>query len=329
MKGTYGNLKLISGTSHPDLSNRIASSLGIPLIDLALGKFPDGEIHTVVKENVRGDDVFVLQSLHSRGPHSMIEEVEFLVDCLRDSAGRITGVIPWLGYSKQDRRTIPRESRSLKVIAKRLSQCGLNRVLLFDLHNSATAGFFDIPTDHVYLMRLLIERFKAMNIDGQVVIGSPDVGSSKRADAVSSLTGISDICLVRKITNHQTKTVDISKSQVLGDVKGKIVCFFDDLLQSSTTLTIAAEIVKDKGAEQVICFAVHPDFTPVVGDKSSAFDRINNSAIDRVIVVDTIPHDRNNGWSDKIEVIDPSSFIATCISSLHNDEPLSPHFLTY
>lgn len=325
----YGEIKLLTGNSHPSLTEKIADYLDLNLTVTNLSNFADGEIGAIVKENVRGDDVFLIQSLHNHTGYRVMIETELLADCVRDSARRITGVFPWIGFSKQDRRTQPREARSFKVIAKRLSICGLSRVLLFDLHNSTTADFFDIPSDHVYLMRLLIEEFKRRDLNN-VIIGSPDIGSAKRAEAVSRLVGITTApCIVSKYHDPDTKKIVKEKCHVYGDVQGKTVWFFDDMIQSFGSLAIAVELVMEAGAKEVIAAAVHPDFTLATETDPSAFERINSSPIKEVIVVDTIPHDHKLGWSDKITVLDPTKFIGECIKRLHHDEPLSPLFLKY
>lgn len=323
----YGDIKILTGSSHSQLVERIAKSLGAEIIKVDIGVFPNQELKAQVQENVRGHDVFLIQSLHSHGSKRTIEETEFLADCVRDSARRVTGVFPWAGYSKQDRRTLPREARSFKVVAKRLSICGLTRALFCDLHNSAEIDFLDIPCDHVYLMRLIIELINSRPKEN-IVLGSPDLGSVKRIGLISDFTDIKEICVVTKSRVHETKKIDYEKSKLVGDdVKGKTVLFVDDLIQGGNTLANAAKLVKEAGASRVIAAAVHPDFTPSVNEKPSAFEVIEKSPLDEVIVVDTIPHDKQKGWSDKITVIDPAQFIATCISNLHRDKPLSPLFL--
>lgn len=326
MNNHHGPIKLLTGSSHTELALRIAQELSqlygeeIKLVETNLETFPNGEIKARVTQNVRGADLFFFQSLHCKGKISYSEETEFLIDCIKDSACRVTGIFPWIGYAKQDRKTKPRESRSFKVIARRLNQCGLDRVLLFDIHNSATEGFFDLPIDRVYLMRLLIEDFQKRNLEN-FAIGSPDEGSVKRASTISDLLKLnSDICVVTKYRDPETKKVDIRKSKVLGDVQGKTVFFFDDMIQSFSTLQIASQIVKEAGAKKIIAAAVHPDFT------AGAMKKIDNSVVDEVIVIDTIPIDKK-GLSSKISILDPAPYIANCIKRLHADESLSPLFL--
>ena len=322
----YGNIRLLAGTTHPALAERVAKEMGINLVKVENTIFPNGESLPRVDENVRGEDVFFISSLHART--NSIMETQQIIDCIGSSAGRITGIFPWAGWSKQDRRNKPRESRSFLIVAKTLSRCGLHRAVLFDLHNKATADFFDIPHDHVYLMRLLIEEFKNRN-PKNVVIGSPDISSGKRADAVSRLTGVEDICVVWKIHDPETKAVDETKSRILGDVEGKDVWFFDDMIQSFGTLEIAGQLVRKAGARKIIAAAVHPDFTPAYQDKPSAIERIARSEFDEVIVVDTIPKREGEVWPDKITLIDPAPFIAKCITLLHIDGQMSPLFLPY
>lgn len=328
MNNHHGDIKLLTGSSHPGLAQKIAQELSksygkkIELVKTELGKFPNGEIKARVTENVRGCDLFFIQSLHCKKDISFIEEAELLIDCVKDSVCRITGILPWIAYAKQDRKTQPREARSFKVIARRINQCGLNRVLLFDIHNSATEGFFKIPIDRVYLMKLLIEEFQRRNLEN-FIIGSPDEGSVKRASTINDLLKLeNDICVVTKYRNPETKEIIIEKSKVLGDVEGKTVFFFDDMIQSFSTLKIASAIVKKAGAKKIIAAAVHPDFT------EGTVERIDNSDIDEVIITNTIPLNYNR-LSPKITVIDPSSYIANCIKRLHADESLSPLFIDH
>jgi len=328
MENRYGELKLLTGTSHPELAKRVAAKLMVELVQVDISTFANGEIRAAIEENVRDCDLFFLQSLHSQLPVSMFEEVEFLTDCAKDSAGRISGILPWLGYCKQDRKTKPRESRSLKVVARRLSNCGLHRVMLFDLHNKATADFFDVPNDHVYLMRLLIEEFQSRRLK-DVVIGGPDFSSGKRVDAISRITGIEEDCLIKKIHDPVSKELDLNKSKVYGDIAGRDIWFFDDMIQSFGTLLQAGRIAKKAGAKKLVAAAVHPNFTPAYKGKPSALQLIEDSDFDEVIVVDTIPHEDRADWPKKITLIDPSAYIANCIKYLHEGKQLSPLFLSY
>jgi ribose-phosphate pyrophosphokinase len=329
MNNHHGPIKLLTGSSYPELAQRIADNLSklygekVELVKTDLGTFDGGEIKARVTESVRGCDVFFFQSLHSKGNISYIEETEFIIDCIKDSASRITGIFPWISYAKQDRKTKPRESRSFKVIARRLSQCGLDRIVLFDIHNSATEGFFSIPVDRIYLMKLLIEDFQKRNLKENFAIGSPDEGSVKRASTISDLLDLdSDICVVTKYRNPKTKEVDIKRSKVLGDVKGKTIFFFDDMIQKFTTLMVASGITKEAGAKKIISAAVHPDFTPITKEN------MDNSPIDEIVVVDTIPINEKD-LSDKVRILDPAPFISDSIRRLHADESLSPLFLSH
>jgi len=330
MNLSYDDIRLLSGSTHPNLAKRVAQELGIELVGLEERRFANGEMLPRVLENVRGHDVFFLSSLHAR--MDSILEAQLILECVKSSAGRITGIFPWIGHSKQDRRTKPREARSFMVVAKTLARSGLDRVMLFDLHNSTTSSFFgilDVPDDHTYLMRILIEEFKRRN-PTNVVIGSPDISSVKRADAVSTIIGIpEEICFVRKIHDRETKELNLQKSKVFGDVEGKDVWFFDDMIQSFGTLEIAGQLVRKAGAKKIIAAAVHPDFTPAYQGKPSAIERLERSEFDEVIVVDTIPPRDGEIWPDKITVLDSAPFIAKCITLLHNNGQLSPLFLQY
>lgn len=323
-----GGPRIITGIGYPALAEKVATLCDTELVQVNTNPFTNGELYSLVKDHVRGADVFLVDSLHTRGSASTIEQAEFTLDCIRHSAGRLSGVFPFLAYGKQDRRTQPRESHSAKVIARRLSTSGLHRAMLFDLHNSATAGFFDIPIDLVYLMRLLIEEFQSRHLSN-VVIGGPDIGSGKRVYAVARILGISDVALVFKV-HKEDKSLDLSLSQVLGNVANREVWLFDDMIQGGKTITIAATLLKHHGAKRVTAAAVHPDFVPAVDDQPSTVERLTNcEALDEVIVVGTIPHPDKSSWPTKIKMLPPEQMIADCIKLLHQDESLSSMFLKY
>lgn len=323
MSINYGELKILATHSHLKLAKRVADKFipdGIRFIKPEVKKFPDSEIYVRIPENVRGSDLMIISSLHSRGEIDPLKELLFLVNAA-ESAYRRVVILPYCGYAKQDRRVQPREADSFKVIAKVLSNSGINRIVLFDLHNSTCRGFFQIETDHLYLMRLLIEEAQRRNFKN-LVIASPDINSGKRAEAVAKLMKIHNICIVYKYRDPITKKVDEKKSKPLGIVKGKNVIIFDDMVQGGSTLTVAAKTLKDEGAISVRAFAVHPDLT------EGAIEKLSSSLLDEIVMVDTIPYDTSN-WPKKIRLVDPSQYIADCIRKIHHNEPLSPLILNY
>jgi len=323
MSINYGDLKIMATFSHLELAKKIAEKFspdGIRLIIPEVKRFGDGEIYARITENVRGSDLFIISSLHSRARIDSLKELLFLVNAA-ESAHRRVAIIPFCGYAKQDRRVIPREAESFKVIAEILSNSGLNRIVLFDLHNSTCKSFFDVETDNLYLMRLLIEYAKSLRLKNVAVV-SPDVNSGKRAEAIALIMGINRICIIWKYRDPQTKQIDPKKSKLLGDVNRKNVLMFDDMIQGGGTLAIAAKILKAKGARTIRAFAVHPDLTP------GAIEKLEQSELDEIVMVDTIPHDTTN-WPKKIRLLDPSEFIADCIRKIHNNEPLSPLYINY
>lgn len=325
-------IKIISGTGHPDLAERICLKLfdhlqrKIELVPTILKQWPNGELYARVLESVRGCDVFVVQSMHCKLPYSTIEEVEFLIDCIRDSAGRITIIAPWIAYAKQDRKTTSRENGAFRVICKRLSISGTHRILLCDIHNSATSGFFDIPTDTVYIMRILIEELQNQIRElpnENHILCSPDLGSAKRIHAISQITKIRDVAIVQKIHKPDTKNkeIDLELSKILGDVTGKIVHVIDDMMQSFDTMVAALEIILKYKPKKIILYSVHPDFT------NNAIKNLENCCADKIIITDTIPI--KNKLPEKVTVIDPAPFLAKCIFNLHTDQSLSNLFLQY
>ncbi|MDD3284617.1 MAG: ribose-phosphate diphosphokinase [Patescibacteria group bacterium] len=324
------DLKIITGTGHPDLAIRICEQLSkitdrnIELVPTILKRWPNGELYARVKENVRGCDVFIVQSMHCQLPYSTIEEIEFLIDCIRDSARRITIIASWIGYAKQDRKTISRETRAFRVVCKRLSRSGADRVLLCDVHNSATAGLFDIPVDSVYIMRILIEEMQSEienSPNQKPILCSPDLGSAKRVQAISAITGISDVCVVQKIQKHDSKEIDIEKSKILGNVRNKDVHIFDDMIQSFKTMKIALDIIRKHNPKSITLHVVHPDFI------DGTINNLVGCCADKIIITDTIPVPNN--LSSKVQVLDPSLFLAKCIFKIHEDESLSEMFIQY
>ncbi|MBU1083406.1 ribose-phosphate diphosphokinase [Patescibacteria group bacterium] len=320
----HGRIKLITGTTHPELAKRVAKELGVRLVKTDIGFFDDGELFARVNGNVRESDLFFIGSLHAHHGANSILETGLLLDCISNSAERITGMFTWIGYAKQDRAK-PREALSFRVLAKIINTYGFDQIVFFDLHNLTSAGMFDVRNFHIYFMRLLIEEFNRRKLTN-VVIGSPDEGSTKRARTIALLTNQSEICIVSKAHDPETKEVDFSKSLMSSNSKGisgKNIWIWDDMIQSGRTIMAAVRIIKQAGANKITVAAVHPDFTP------GALELIADSPVDEVIVVDTIPHTNQAEWPSKITVIDPAPFIADCIKLIHTGGRLSPLFLQY
>lgn len=273
------NLMVFTGNANPELAAGVARKLGIPLGKAVVSKFSDGEIVVEINENVRGKDVFVLQSTCApTNDHLM--ELMLMVDALkRASAGRITAAIPYYGYARQDRR--PRSARvaiSAKVVANMLQDVGVERVLIMDLHSDQIQGFFDIPVDNIYASPILLGDLVGKKYDNLLVV-SPDVGGVVRARALAKRLD----CDLAIIDKRRPKANVSEVMNVIGEVEGRNCVIMDDMVDTAGTLTKAAEVLKDRGAKKVIAYCTHPVLS------GSAIERISSSPLDELVVVDTIP----------------------------------------
>ena len=273
------NLMVFTGNANPDLAAGVAKQLGISLGKALVSKFSDGEIVVEINENVRGKDVFVLQSTCApTNDHLM--EIMLMVDALkRASAGRITAAIPYFGYARQDRR--PRSARvaiSAKVVANMLQEAGVERVLIMDLHADQIQGFFDIPVDNIYASPILLSDLVAKNYDDLLVV-SPDVGGVVRARALAKRLD----CDLAIIDKRRPKANVSEVMNIIGEVEGRNCVIMDDMVDTAGTLVKAAEVLKDRGAKKVIAYCTHPVLS------GPAIERIAASTLDELVVVDTIP----------------------------------------
>lgn len=272
------NLMLFAGSSHPELSLQIASQLGIKLGNVNLGTFPDGEISLQILDSVRGKDVFVLQTV-ARRPSFYLMELLIMIDALkRASAKSIAPVIPYFGYSRQDRKDKPRVPITAKLVADLIEKAGATRVLTMDLHAGQIQGFFDVPVDNLHARPLLISAFKAHNI-GDLVVVAPDVGSIKLARSFSSELG-ADLAVVDK---RRLSATQVACSSLIGEVKEKNVLLVDDMCSTGDTLVLAAQICKIGGAKRILAAITHG---LLVGD---ALKKIDQSPIEVLLIADTMP----------------------------------------
>ncbi len=276
----FENLMIFTGNANPKLADAVARRLGIPLGRATVGRFSDGEIMVEILENVRGKDVFVLQSTCNPSNDNLMELL-VMVDALkRASAGRITAAIPYFGYARQDRR--PRSSRvpiTAKMVANMLSSVGSDRVMTMDLHSDQIQGFFDIPVDNIYGTPVLLEDMWKHKYENTVIV-SPDVGGVVRARAIAKRVDDADLVIIDK---RRPKPNESQVMNVIGDVKDRTCLIVDDLVDTANTLCEAARALKRQGAKKVVAYCVHP----VLSGK--AIERISNSALDELVVTDTIP----------------------------------------
>ncbi len=275
----HENLMVFTGTATPELAAGVAQQLGIPLGKAVVTRFSDGEIMVEINENVRGKDVFVLQSTCAPTNDNLME-IMLMVDALkRASAGRITAVLPYYGYARQDRR--PRSARvaiSAKVVANMLQDVGVERVLIMDLHADQIQGFFDIPVDNIYASPVLLEDLVKKNYEDLLVV-SPDVGGVVRARALAKKLG----CDLAIIDKRRPKANVSEVMHIIGEVEGRNCVIMDDMVDTAGTLTKAAEVLKERGAKKVVAYCTHPVLS------GPAIERIQKSTLDELVVTNTIP----------------------------------------
>ena len=312
------DIKLFAGNATPELAKRISERLYTSLGDATVGRFSDGEIQVQINENVRGSDVFIVQSTCSPTNDNLMELI-VMVDALRRaSAGRITAVIPYFGYARQDRRV--RSARvpiTAKVVADFLSSVGVDRVLTCDLHAEQIQGFFDVPVDIVFGSPVLLHDIqKKTDLENPIVV-SPDIGGVVRARAIAKLLNDSDMAIIDK---RRPKANVSQVMHIIGDVAGRDCILVDDMIDTGGTLCKAAEALKERGAKRVFAYATHPVFS------GSAVKNIANDALDEIVVTDTIPLSKDIKALGKVRVLTLSGMLAEAIRRISNEESISAMF---
>ena len=311
------DLKLFSGTANLALGQRIAEEVGRPLGKAKVRRFSDGEIFVEIEENVRGSDVYVVQSTCQPSNENLMELL-IMIDALkRASADRITAVIPYYGYARQDRKVAPRTPISSKLVADLLTAAGTSRVLAVDLHAGQIQGFFNIPFDHLYANPIFLDYLEKEKIDGNMVIVSPDAGGVERARAYAKrlVTGLAIIDKRREKPNQS------EVMHVIGDVKGKTAVLVDDIVDTAGTLANAASALREQGAETVYAICTHPVLT------GKALERISDSPLEALIVSDTIPIDEKRAQCSKIRVLSVAGLLGEAIRRIHTGESVSSLFV--
>jgi ribose-phosphate pyrophosphokinase len=309
-------IKLFTGNSHKGLANEIASYLEIPVGDATVEKFSDGEIMVQINENVRGTDVFVLQPT-SMPVNRHLMELLLIVDALkRASARRITAVIPYYGYARQDRKVQPRVPISAKLVADLVTAAGTNRILTMDLHAAQIQGFFNIPVDNLYAAPVLLEYVREKYYFENLVIVSPDAGGVERARAFAKKLECS-IAIIDK----RREVANISQiMNVIGDVSGKDAIILDDMIDTGCTTIQAASALKEKGAERVVAACTHA----VLSD--NAVEKVDNSVLEELIVTNTIPPDSKKEQCGKLTVLSIAPLIGEAIKRIHDESSISSLF---
>jgi ribose-phosphate pyrophosphokinase len=314
-----GTIDIFSGSSCIDLSNEVARLLRIGLSSSQLGTFSDGEIQVEINENVRGHDTFIIQSTCSPADKHLME-LMLLADALkRSSASKITAVVPYFGYARQDRRV--RSSRvpiSAKVVSDMFSSVGINRVLTLDLHSETIQGFFDMPADNIYATKLMVEDISKNYSQDNLVIVSPDVGGVVRSRALAKYLGGLELAIIDKRRDEANESEVMN---IIGNVEGKNCIVPDDIVDTAGTLCNAAKALKDAGASKVSAYITHPVLS------GPAIERITNSQIDELVVTNSIPLTQDGQKCSKIRVISIAPLISECIKRLSNEESLSAVFL--
>jgi len=306
-------MRLLTGTAHPKLAQAIADYIGVPLGDATVSSFPDGETFVKINENVRGRDVFIIQPTCPPTNQNLMELLILVDAARRASAARITAVIPFFGYARQDRKDQPRVPITAKLVANLLVAAGVNRLLTMDLHAQQLQGFFDIPVDHLYSMPVLLKDIKKRNI-GDLVVVSPDVGGVKMASAYAQALGAGLAIVVKR----RISATEIEAEHVIGEVEGKNVLLVDDLTETAGTLVGAAKILRKAGAKDVYAMVSH---APLV---SMAGDRLRGSDIKELIATDSVPVPKLDGC--KISVSSVAGLLGEGIKRIHDDESVTSLF---
>jgi len=309
------NLKIFSGSSNPALASDVCKYLEIPLGGAKIERFPDGEKAVRVEDDVRGRDCYVVQSTCDPVDEHLVELLIFL-DCLRRaSASRITAVIPYFGYARQDRKDEGRVPITAKLMANMITTAGANRVLAIDLHAHQLQGFFDIPVDHLAGELVLGKYFRDMKINNLTVV-SPDVGNMKMASKYAAHLG-GDLAIVHKRRLSGSK---VEAQEIIGEVSGRNILMCDDIISTAGTVCSAAALVKQRGADKVYIGATHGVFAP------QAMDRLAKAPIDRVVVTDTIPQNKTSKKISNIKVLSVASMLGEAIKRIHRNESVSNLF---
>ncbi len=308
-------LKIFTGTAHPELARRIADFVGTPLGQAEVRAFPDGETSVRILENIRGRDVFIVQPTCPPVNHNLMELLVMVDAARRASAARITAVIPFFGYARQDRKDRPRVPITAKLVANLLAAAGVNRVLTVDLHAQQIQGFFDIPVDHLYALPVFLKHFRGRDLSPLAVV-SPDVGGIKVADAYAKALRV-DLATVAKNRKNDT---EVESAYLIGEVRGRNVLLVDDLTTTAGTITSAAKLCKENGAKSVFAAVTHAVLTDM------AVQRLQSSEIEELITTNSIPTSKAQLSDCRMTVLDIAALLGEGIKRIHGDESVSGLF---
>lgn len=321
MKGNrtimHDKIRVFTGNSNPALAQKICECLHVPLGAARVRTFSDGEIMIEINENVRGRDVYIIQSTCAPTNNNLMELL-IMTDALkRASAATITAVIPYYGYARQDRKAAPRTPITAKLVADLITSAGVDRVVTIDLHAGQIQGFFNIPVDNLYAAPVILDYLKTRFKGEDVVMVSPDAGGTERARAFAKRLG----CTLAVIDKRRTGPNVAEVMHLIGDVRGKIAIILDDMIDTAGTLTHAAKALKDNGASSVYACATHGVLS------GPAIERINNSDIEEIVMTDTIPLGDKDQQTSKVRMLSVSDLLAEAIRRIHEDESVSSLFV--
>jgi ribose-phosphate pyrophosphokinase len=311
-------MALFTGNANSALAHDIARHLTVPLGRALVGRFSDGEVNVELMENVRGRDVFIVQPTCPPSNDNLMELLVMVDACRRSSAARITAVVPYFGYARQDRR--PRGVRAAitaKLVANMIQRAGVDRLLTVDLHADQIQGFFDIPVDNVYASPVLLSDAWRKRHDNMVVV-SPDVGGVVRARALAKQLDDVDLAIIDK---RRPRANEVKVMNIIGDVRGRSCILVDDMVDTAGTLCQAAEALKEQGAEKVFAYITHP----VLSGK--AIERISSSALDELVTTDTIPLSEAAKATGRIRVLSVAELLAETIRRIRDEESVSSLYI--
>jgi len=308
-------LRILTGNANPELAEKIGKYLGVKLARAKVNQFSDGEVQVSIDESVRGMDTFVVQSTCPPVNHNVMELLVMLDALKRASAGRITVVIPYYGYARQDRKVLPRTSISARLVANLITVAGASRILAMDLHAGQIQGFFDIPVDHLYALPVQFEYIK--KIKGDIVVVSPDAGGVERARELGKRINAT----IAIIDKRREKANESKVMHVIGDVKGRTAILIDDMIDTGGTIVQAAQALMDNGAKVVYACCTHPVLS------GEAIQRIHNSPLKELKATNTLPLSPAGKRSKKIKVLDVSPILGEAIKRIHSDASVSSLFI--
>ena len=312
----FGDVKLFAGSAHPQLASEIAEFLGVELGQARLRRFPDTEVSFQIDENIRGTDVFVVQPTCAPVDQHLIELLIMVDAFRRSSAARITAVVPYYGYGRQDRKDKPRVPISAKLVANLVSAAGTNRVLTMDLHKAQIQGFFDIPVDHLFAAPVVIDYLSRQTYP-RLTIVAPDAGGAERARAYAKRLDAELAVIDKRRSDDGTAEV----MNVIGEVGGRTCVIADDIIDTAGTIQKAAQALKESGAERVIACAVHGVLS------GPAVDRIEKAPIDKLIITNSVPLTAERAKCQKIVVLSVARLLGQAIRSIHEETSVSSLFV--